>query len=88
MPLQPNEKGQRRGGRQKGTPNKKTVAVKEALSMAFQGVGGVPGLTRWAEGNRTEFYKLWAKMLPQDLKVSGSLTLEQLVMASMKPEAE
>lgn len=55
-------------GRVKGVPNKTTMAVKEALSLAFEGIGGVKALQKWAEGNTTEFYKLWAKMLPTEVK--------------------
>ena len=55
-------------GRVKGVPNKSTVAVKEALSLAFEGIGGVEQLQAWAKANATEFYKLWAKMLPTEIK--------------------
>lgn len=54
-------------GRKKGVPNKTTVAVKEALALAFEGVGGVPALKVWAEEHPTEFYKLWAKLLPTEI---------------------
>lgn len=60
--------GRKTGGRQKGTPNKATAQVKEALNAAFDGIGGVPQLTTWAREQPTEFYKLWAKMLPQEIK--------------------
>lgn len=56
-------------GRPKGVPNKSTRAVKEALVLAFEGIGGVPALATWAKKNRSEFYKLWGRMLP--LEVSG-----------------
>lgn len=55
------------GGRQKGTPNKATLAVKEALEAAFEGMGGVERLKAWATSEPTEFYKLWAKMLPSQV---------------------
>jgi hypothetical protein len=56
------------GGRKKGQPNKVTATAKEALTLAFQGIGGVPALTEWGRDNPTEFYKLWAKLLPQEIK--------------------
>ena len=59
--------GRKTGGRVKGTPNKVTTAVKEALELAFDGIGGVAQLRDWAQDNPTEFYKLWAKMLPQEV---------------------
>lgn len=68
------------GGRKKGTPNKATVAVKQALTEAFDKLGGVPALVKWASTpfGRTEFYKLWARMLPQEVEanVGGTLTVE------------
>lgn len=64
--------GERRGnagkGRVKGTPNKTTKAAKEGLELAFEGLGGVEALTTWAKENQTEFYKLWAKLLPVQVK--------------------
>lgn len=64
--------GERRGGRSKGTPNKNTVAVKEALEAAFQGIGGVPKLQEWAEEQPGEFYRLWVKTLPQQIRAEHS----------------
>lgn len=64
-------KGQQKtGGRKKGTLNKSTVAVKEAMEMAFEGIGGVSALTSWAQDNQTEFYKLFAKLLPVQVEAS------------------
>ena len=57
-------------GRPKGAVNKTTAAVKEALSMAYEGMGGVERLTAWAGENPTEFYKLWTKLLPQEINAA------------------
>ncbi len=66
------QKGHKKhGGRKKGTPNKTTASVKEALRMAFDEMGGVAALKRWAKENLTEFYKLWGRMLPQEVEMSG-----------------
>lgn len=60
------------GGRQKGTPNKTTTAVKEALIAAFDRMGGVDSLVEWGQANQTEFYKLWVKILPAQVNDDGS----------------
>lgn len=39
--------------------------VHEAMGKAFDNMGGVTGLTHWAEDNKTDFYKLFAKTAPQ-----------------------
>ncbi|MDE2101723.1 MAG: hypothetical protein KGL39_31040 [Patescibacteria group bacterium] len=59
------------GGRVKGTPNKVTSAAKEAFSLAFTGMGGVHELTEWGKTNRTEFYKLFARLIPVEQQHSG-----------------
>lgn len=60
--------GQKTGGRQKGTPNKMTKNVKEALVEAFERMGGVESLIAWGQDNPDEFYKLWIKLLPNEVK--------------------
>ena len=61
-------KGHKTGGRKKGTPNKTTLQVKEALERAFHGIGGVPKLVAWGQENPGEFYRLWARLLPQEVR--------------------
>lgn len=57
-------KGTRFGGRQKGTPNKLTVGVKDALRMAFTDAGGVEYLVGVAKAEPRVFCALLAKLLP------------------------
>lgn len=64
------------GGRPKGSPNKTTAKVKEAMELAFEGIGGVPALIEWAEDNKTEFYKLFAKLLPVQVEANLNGKLE------------
>ena len=55
-------------GRKVGSMNKTTAAVKEALLMAFDDIGGVEALATWAAANQDKFYPIWAKLLPQEIK--------------------
>ena len=52
------------GGRKRGTPNKTTASVKAAVMAAFDQVGGVASLVKWAKANPGAFYTLWVKLLP------------------------
>ena len=61
--------GNRGKGRPKGAVNKTTATVKEALQAVYHDRGGNKALLTWATDNPTEFYKLWGRMLPQE--VSG-----------------
>lgn len=54
-------------GRPKGAENKVTKAFKEAVLTAFHDCGGVPALTVWANENRTEFYKIAARLIPHEV---------------------
>jgi len=60
------------GGRTKGTPNKKTREAKDAISAAFDGIGGVKALTKWAKENQAAFYtSIYPKLLPVQHKHGG-----------------
>lgn len=56
--------GKKTGGRQAGTPNRLTKSAREAFQFAFDQAGGYASLGRWAKKNRTEFYKLYARLIP------------------------
>ena len=78
------KKGEKRpegAGRKKGSANKTTVKVREAMELAFEGIGGVPALVEWAQKNQTEFYKLFAKLLPVQVEASvdGKLEIDHKV---------
>jgi len=64
-------------GRPAGIPNKLTRAAKEAFALAFEGVGGVDALTEWARENLTDFYKLYARLIPVEL----SATVDHVIRA-------
>ena len=86
MPFKEGDPKPEGSGRKAGTPNKKTVAVKEALEACFDELGGIDGLVKWAWTDRAEFYRQWAKMLPKDVNVNATITLGDLLDAIRKPQ--
>ena len=56
---------------QKGAVHKTTASVRQAFLDTFEKLGGVNALTAWAKENPTEFYRLWATMLPREVEVTG-----------------
>lgn len=58
-------------GKKKGQVSKFTSSFKEALRIAFDGIGGPAHLMEWARDNPTEFYKIMARLIP--VEVTGSL---------------
>lgn len=45
-----------------------TTDAREAMQLAFQGVGGVKTLIQWGNENLTEFFKLWGRTIPNEQK--------------------
>jgi hypothetical protein len=60
------------GGRQKGTPNKTTQDVREAILAVADGLGGVDGLLSWAQKDETNERIFWSqiytKVMPTQVK--------------------
>lgn len=68
------------GGRKANTPNKVTVGAKKMLEAVHARIGGEQAMTEWAAQNQTEFYKLWSKILPQEVtgENGGPITFEKI----------
>ncbi len=62
----PAPKGYRPPNAPKGRtgPNKTTKSAREAFALAFDGIGGTEALKVWAKENTTEFFKLYARLIP------------------------
>lgn len=79
-------KGERRGGRAIGTRNKVSRQAKANLEEAFTKLGDVAGLVRWGRKNRTEFYRIWARLIPKDVSIEAGAGLEDLLHQLAKQE--
>ncbi len=73
-------KGKKTGGRVKGTPNKLTTTVKQAFEQAFAALQQDPEapchLIKWAQTNSTEFYRLAARLIPEEVSGNVALTVQ------------
>jgi hypothetical protein len=67
------------------TRNQMTERVQDALMEAFEELGGVPALVRWAKENPTAFYGLLGKMMPMEIHVSGTPML--MVLSEERQES-
>jgi hypothetical protein len=66
--------GERRGGREKGVPNKVTGALKDMILGALDKAGGIDYLVRQSKENPTAFLTLVGKVLP--LQVNGDINVK------------
>ena len=64
-------KGRKTGGRQKGTTNKNTKALKDIILGALQGAGGEGYLQEQAKKNPAAFMSLVGRVLPLQIKENG-----------------
>jgi hypothetical protein len=77
--------GEHRGGRQKGTPNKTTALLKDAILKAAEAAGGggedglVNYLTTQATETPTAFMSLLGKVLPMQLVGDEENPVQHLV---------
>jgi len=84
------KKGERFGGRQKGTPNRTTRELKEAIFLAAEkskhskGEGLVGYLTYLANDRQETYASLLGRMIPLQAKVEGDVS--HIIKA--KPEVE
>lgn len=75
------KKGEKRPkqGRPKGTANKFTRTVKDAVQAAFDSLqtDKKANLEAWGRENPTDFYRIAAKLIPAavEAKVTGSVTV-------------
>lgn len=58
--------------RPKGSLNKRSILAKEAFQKAFDDLGGTDTLATWAKANLGEFYKIYGRLIPND--VNANLT--------------
>jgi hypothetical protein len=63
-------KGKPGPGRKKGVPNKLTQSAKQAFQHAFDTLGGAQGLARWARSEPGDFYRLYARLIPVEQRLT------------------
>ena len=56
-------------GRKKGVPNKLTMAAKDAIAAAAQGLGGVERLVAWAKEDPLNERAFWTSVYPKLIPV-------------------
>ena len=71
----PAKKGERPGGRSRGTPNKVTRDLKQMIEGALSDLGGQAWLVKAADEKPAAFMALLGKTLPRDFNVHVEVAL-------------
>jgi len=67
-------KGAKYGGRQAGTPNKLTTSFKDLVQKTFEKLEeDGDGMHIWAKSNKTDFYKIASKLIPQEMGIKAEV---------------
>jgi uncharacterized MAPEG superfamily protein len=53
--------------RPKGSPNKAGALVRENVIAVFNRLQGTAGMATWAKKNLTEFYRIYARLIPTEM---------------------
>ena len=79
-------------GRPKGVPNKATMAVKDAIALAAEGLGGTDRLIAWAQedplNERAFWSSIYPKLLPLQLtgEGGGPVRFQKVERVIVRPE--
>lgn len=76
--------GQKTGGRKKGTPNRMTASLADAIDKAFEQAGGAEYLVTVARDDPKTFCALLGKRLPKDITHNVSTSLLELIEQAVK----
>lgn len=68
-------------GRPRGSKNRFGQEAKEAIALAFEGIGGIAALVEWATAHREAFYKLYSKLIPVELNGTAPNGAIQVVIS-------
>lgn len=59
-----------------GAKNKVSGQAKENIQAVFVRLGSTAAMAEWAKENQTEFYKIYARLLPHELTGQGGGPIE------------
>lgn len=57
-------------GRPKGARNKTNSLARENVIAVFNKVGGVEGMAAWALEHKTDFYKIYGRLIPVEVNAN------------------
>jgi hypothetical protein len=77
--------GPKYGGRKKGSRNKVTASLVEAIDTAFTQLGGAKWLKEQAQEQPQAFMQLLGKRIPRDLKLGGDAQILVTVVTGVPP---
>ncbi|BCA54648.1 hypothetical protein W02_17880 [Nitrospira sp. KM1] len=72
------------GGRKRGIPNKLTSNFRDAILLAYQDIGGHRAFAEWATENKTDFYKIAARLIPGEIRNSSDNEIRVIIARTVE----
>lgn len=90
-------KRKKTGGRRKGTPNRVSLTLRQAVLDTFERLGGLRHMVAWAKKNPNDFYRLAARLIPPGVPVlieglegpvadQGAAVIKSMAAGTITPE--
>ena len=77
-------------GKKPGAVSRHTVAVKDAIQLAAEGLGGTDRLIAWAQedplNERAFWSSIYPKLLPLTVNANATVTVNKIVRAIVDPK--
>jgi len=70
-----------------GVKNKASKTAKENVLAVFTRLGGTAAMAKWAKDNQSDFYKLYAKLIPQQIDMDVNVKPKDVTAEPLSPEA-
>jgi hypothetical protein len=78
------KKGHRKvGGRQRGTPNKTSVVLKDTILEVVERLGGAQGLYEWVKGDPENERAFWVSIAPKLLPMEFASSKDSLLQGTV-----
>lgn len=72
--------------RPNGSKNKVTKTAKENVLAVFTRLGGTANMAKWAKENQTEFYKMYGRLVPQQIDMDVNMKPKDVTANPLTPQ--
>ncbi len=62
--------------RTKGSPNRLGAQARENIAAVFTRLGGTAAMAEWAKDHESEFYRIYAQLMPREVTADVRVTSE------------
>lgn len=69
-----------------GAKGKMGATAKENVITVFNRIGGLKAMAQWAQDNQTEFYKMYGRLVPQQIDMDVNMKPKDVTANPLTPQ--